>query len=400
MTLRFGVFDHIEPVPGLGLDQIYRERLLQIERLDTAGFYAYHLAEHHTPAIHSLAPSQNVFLAAVAQRTTRLRFGPCVYVLPLHHPLRLIEEISMLDNLSGGRLEVGVGRGGVMEAYFWGQEADPETNYARYLETLAIVREGLAHDVLTYAGRFHSFDNLPMYLRPLQKPHPPLWYMRNAVTAAMDGMHTILVGSLDYLRTQVPRYRAAWEEHQGAGALTVQGHEPMIGLVVHLVVAETDDEAIRIATPSWEKYRWNLAAPRRLEAERRGLTQFMTSKDGSFGFVGDRPEGLPSRETRRDIDAELERFDQQKSRPHPNRLGGVALAGSPAAVREYLDEYLATGANYFVCSFQWGDLTNEQAMRSIELFVAEAMPGYVPAARAGAQPGTSRPRREVSTTGA
>ena len=56
MTLRFGVFDHIEPVPGLRLDRIYRERLLQIERLDTAGFYAYHLAEHHTPAIHSLAP--------------------------------------------------------------------------------------------------------------------------------------------------------------------------------------------------------------------------------------------------------------------------------------------------------------------------------------------------------
>ena len=66
MSLRFGVFDHIEPVPGLGLDQIYSERLIQIERLDAAGFYAYHLAEHHTPAIHSLAPSQNVFLGSVA----------------------------------------------------------------------------------------------------------------------------------------------------------------------------------------------------------------------------------------------------------------------------------------------------------------------------------------------
>ena len=90
MALRYGVFDHIEPVPGLRLDQIYRERLVQIERLDAAGFHAYHLAEHHTPAIHSLAPSQNVFLGSVAQRTRRLRFGPCVYVLPLHHPLRLI----------------------------------------------------------------------------------------------------------------------------------------------------------------------------------------------------------------------------------------------------------------------------------------------------------------------
>jgi alkanesulfonate monooxygenase SsuD/methylene tetrahydromethanopterin reductase-like flavin-dependent oxidoreductase (luciferase family) len=121
MALQFGVFDHIEPVPGMDLEQIYAHRLIQIEQLDKAGFYAYHLAEHHTPAVHSLAPSQNVFLAAVSQRTKRLRFGPCVYVLPLHHPVRLIEEISMLDNLSGGRMEIGVGRGGVLEAYFWNQ---------------------------------------------------------------------------------------------------------------------------------------------------------------------------------------------------------------------------------------------------------------------------------------
>ena len=151
-----------------------------------------------------------------------------------------------------------------------------------------------------------------MYLRPLQKPYPPLWYMRNPVTAAMEGMHTIIVGSLDGLAVAVPRYRAAWEEHQGADGLTAQGDEPMIGLVVHLVVAETNEEAMEAAKPAWEKYRWNLAAPRRLEAEKRGLTQFQSTKDGSFGFVGDRPAGLPTRETRRDIDAELERFDQQK----------------------------------------------------------------------------------------
>jgi alkanesulfonate monooxygenase SsuD/methylene tetrahydromethanopterin reductase-like flavin-dependent oxidoreductase (luciferase family) len=97
VTLQFGVFDHIEPVPGVTLDRLYRGRLLQVERFDTAGFYAYHLAEHHTHAVHSLAPSQNVFLAAASQRTQRIRLAPCIYVLPLHYPLRLIEEICMLD---------------------------------------------------------------------------------------------------------------------------------------------------------------------------------------------------------------------------------------------------------------------------------------------------------------
>src|SRR5690349_14346644 len=144
--VQVGVFDHIEHLPGVTLEELYANRLLQLEALDRGGFFAYHLAEHHTPAVHSMAPSQNVFLAAASQRTERLRFGPGVYVLPLHHPLRLIEEISMLDNLSGGRLEIGVGRGGVLEAYFWGQDSDIDTNAARYEETLEVIQRGLAND--------------------------------------------------------------------------------------------------------------------------------------------------------------------------------------------------------------------------------------------------------------
>src|SRR6266540_7143430 len=258
VTMRFGVFDHIEPVPGLRLDRIYRERLLQIERLDAAGFHAYHLAEHHTPAIHSMAPSQNVFLAAVAQRTKRLRFGPCVYVLPLHHPLRLIEEVSMLDHLSDGRLEIGVGRGGILEAYFWGQESDDETNQARYEENLAVLVEGLSHDELTYHGRFWDFEEVPMRLRPKQQPHPPLWYMRNPETAARGGMNAIVVGSLDTFEANVRRYFRLWDHYNGAGSLTRQGTVPKIGLVVHVLVADTDAEAVEAARPAWDAYRWNL----------------------------------------------------------------------------------------------------------------------------------------------
>ena len=160
----------------------------------------------------------------------------------------------------------------------------------------------------------------------------------------------------------------------------MQGQVPKIGLVVHMVVADSDEEAIKVATPAWDKYRWNLAAPRRLEAEKRGLTQFQSAPDGSFGFSGARPSHLPDRETRKDIEAELERFDTQANRTDPTRLGGVALAGSPDAVKRYMEEYEATGANYFVCSFQWGDLSHEVAMRSIELFRNEVLPNYLPKA--------------------
>ena len=380
MPLEFGVFDHIEPVPGLSLDEIYRLRLLQLERLDSAGFYSYHLAEHHTPAVHSLAPSQNVFLAAAAQRTKKIHLGACIYVLPLHHPLRLIEEICMLDALSDGRTEIGVGRGGVLEAYFWGQESDVETNFARYRETLDIIQEGLSHEELSYDGEFFKFDRLPMRLRPSQEPYPPFWYMRNVETAAIDGMNTIIVGGLDSFEANVKRYRELWEEHQGKGALTIQGTEPKISLVNHLVLAETDEEAIRIGEPAWDHYKWNLGTPRRLEAESRGLTQFLVPNEQM------RPQGAPEREARRDLYWSLEQRseDEQRRRQAPGGLGGVAnqgagfgvIAGSPASIWEYMDEYLATGANYFVCSFQWGDLTHEQAMQSLELFVEEIMPHY------------------------
>ncbi|MBI50416.1 MAG: LLM class flavin-dependent oxidoreductase [Dehalococcoidia bacterium] len=374
--MEFGVFDHIEPVENLTLNQIYELRLQQLEIFDENGFYAYHLAEHHSPAVHSLAPSQNVFLAAASQRTSQLKLAPCVYVLPLHHPLRLIEEISMLDHLSGGRIEIGVGRGGVMEAYFWGQEADSETNYQRYLETLEILKTSLDKKLLTFKGKFNHFDELPMRLNPIQKPYPPMWYMRNAETAAIEKMNTVVVGTLESLKAETHRYKRVWESTHGTNSKTDQGTDPKVGLVVHMVIAETDEKAIELATPAWEQYRWNLAAPRRIEAEKRGLTQFQKSSDGSFGFVGDRPKNLPNRETRKDIEAEIERFDQQSKENDPTRLGGVALAGSPDSVRRYMEEYIETGANYFMCSFQWGNLSHDTAIKSIDLFTKYIMPQY------------------------
>ncbi len=384
MALQFGVFDHIEPVPGLGLQETYNLRMDQIEVLDKAGYYAYHLAEHHTPAVHSLAPSQNVFLAAVSQRTQNIRFGPGICVLPLHHPVQLIEEYCMLDHLSGGRLEIGVGRGGVFEAFFWGQDSDVEANYARYRETLAAVQNGLSNDVLTHKGEFYEFEQLPMRLRPMQQPMPPFWYMRNVETAAIDGMNTIIVGGLDGFEANVKRYREEWNKHQGVGSLTAQGTVPKIGLVVHLLLADTDTEAMAQAKPAWDHYSWNLGTPRRLEAERRGLTQFQGEG------MNPRPASVPSRdlphEERRDLAATLE--DEERIERRQNLRGRVAdptgggagfgsVAGSPDTIRKYMDEYVATGANYFVGAFQWGDLSHEQAMRSIELFTNEVMPHYV-----------------------
>ena len=105
----FGIFDHCD-ADGLPLQEFYDNRFKIVEIYDSAGFYCYHVAEHHATPL-GLAASPAVYLAAVAQRTKQLRFGPLVYTLPLYHPLRLVEEICMLDQMSRGRMQVGIGRG-------------------------------------------------------------------------------------------------------------------------------------------------------------------------------------------------------------------------------------------------------------------------------------------------
>ena len=106
--MKYGVFDHMDYDGAQTQADFFENRLKLAELYDKQGYYAYHLAEHHATPL-GMSPSPNVFLSALAQRTTTLRFGPLVYCLPLYHPLRLLEEICMLDQLSSGRLEMGLG---------------------------------------------------------------------------------------------------------------------------------------------------------------------------------------------------------------------------------------------------------------------------------------------------
>src|ERR1700686_1449761 len=157
--MEFGVFDHLDR-DDQALGDYYRARLQIIEAYDRLGFYAYHVAEHHATPL-GMAPSPSVFLAAVAQRTRRLRFGPLVYALPLYHPLRMIEEICMLDQMSGGRLEVGFGRGSSpSELIYYGQQ--PHDAQGIYAEMLELVLKGLTEKVLSFRGERYRFDDVPM----------------------------------------------------------------------------------------------------------------------------------------------------------------------------------------------------------------------------------------------
>jgi alkanesulfonate monooxygenase SsuD/methylene tetrahydromethanopterin reductase-like flavin-dependent oxidoreductase (luciferase family) len=330
--MEFGVFDHLDHAGG-PLADYYEDRLKIIEAYDRSGFYAYHLAEHHSTPL-GMAPSPNVFLAAIAQRTRRLRFGPLVYALPLHQPLRLIEEICMLDQLSGGRLELGFGRGSVpLEIEFYG--IDPAAAQDMYAEGLELIVQGLTKPVLDFHGKFFAFSKVPMQITPLQKPHPPIWYgvhaPDSAERAARRNLHVVSLDPPAATRLSIERYRATWRPpHTGAAM-------PKLGLGRFVVVAATDAEALRLA--------------------RRAYPVWHDAFTHLFRLY-DRPQSHPRPA---DFDTIIER--------------GQGIAGSPATVRDFFTAQLAeTGCNYVVAQLAFGDLSRDECLRSIALFASDVMP--------------------------
>ena len=148
--------------------------------------------------------------------------------------------------------------------------------------------------------------------------------------------------------------------------------------------AETDEEAQRIGEPAYEAFSWNLGTPRRLEAEKRQLGHLFSAPSG-HARLAELAEGHVPEEEMAAIEArlsgltEVEREERARRRQHNNVR---PIFASPRTMREYMDEYITTGANYLCIGFQFGSLTHEQAMRSIGLFVTEVMPHYASVAAA------------------
>ena len=247
--VNFGLFDWIDR-GKTPLQQLYEQRLKLLEAADAAGFFCYHLAEHHATPL-GMAPSPALFLTAAAQRTRRIRLGPLCYLLPLYNPLRLIEEICMLDQLSGGRLDLGVGRGvSPYEVGYFG--VDTADTRAMFNEALAVLLAGLTRERLTFEGKYYRYRDVPMELSPLQRPYPPLWYPTHTPESveytARHGYNFASLGPAALVRQLVDAYRKAWEAHRHEPE-RLNGHvaEPKLGILRQVVVAETDDEALAVA---------------------------------------------------------------------------------------------------------------------------------------------------------
>ncbi len=336
--LEFGMFDWLDRGTG-STGELYESRMALIERADRAGFYGYHLAEHHATPL-GMAPSPSVFFSAVAQRTSQIRFSPMAYLLPLYHPLRLVEEICMLDHLSGGRVEVGVSRG-VSPHEIGCYAVEPEETREIFTETLAIYRAAMCEPVLNHVGKHFQFKDVPMEIEPLQRPYPPLWYPSFSEAgvqyAAEHGFHFMSLGPPSLVAHLMGRYREISAQHADRTD-RINGHvtQPKLGAMRQIFVADSDEAAMAIAEPAYADWYKSI------------LKLWHRRSDNSYdGF-----------------------FDWESC------LGGeTVLIGSVATVREQIEKLVEeSGINYFVGSFAWGSLSHEQSMGSLERFIDEIVP--------------------------
>src|SRR5438067_13578107 len=141
--------------------------------MDRTGFDAVWLAEHHFSSF-SVCPSVHMVGVLAAARTTRLRIGTGVSLAPFYHPLRLAEEVALLDQLSGGRVNWGAGRG-FSRVEFENFGVPPEESASRFRETVEIVLRAWTEERLSFAGTHFNFHDVEILPKPLQQPHPPVW---------------------------------------------------------------------------------------------------------------------------------------------------------------------------------------------------------------------------------
>jgi len=342
--MEFGVFDHVDR-SGLSLADFYEERLKVVEAYDRGGFYAYHVAEHHATPL-GIAASPSVYLAAVAQRTSQLKFGPLVYTLPLYHPLRLIEEICMLDQMSGGRFQLGIGRGiSPLETKCFG--IDPAERQRRYEEIVEILKLGMTRKTIDFEGQFYKFHDVPMELSPLQQPHPPFWLgfatPDSAERAGRNATNAVSLSTAAETRVLTDRYRKGFKANtptlpSPASSGGKKGGEPKLGLGRFIVLADTDEAALATARRAYVKWHANFHHLWHVH-----------------GVTPTRGERAPN-------------FDEIRN-------GDRGIAGSPETViKELAAQLKESGVNYCVGQFVFGDMTPEEAHESIDLFVRHVMP--------------------------
>lgn len=349
--------------------QVLDETVDRMVRAEQLGYYASWLTEHHFANDHDydplgfpaeefpaydIAPDPLTFLNYVASRTTRLRLGTAVIVLNYDDPIRVAERAAMVDVMSGGRLELGVGRGsGRREPAAF--HVPQERNRERFKEMLDIINLAWTGEPFTYDGEFFHIPEVAVVPKPIQQPGPPLY------VAAGSAETFPLVGSygLPYCYTggawgPVPRAAYRDNHRRFEEAARAAGHDPNALLFPHVLLTycgETDAEAEAVAS----EY----------------IPRFMAMVEAHY-------ERLRFPDHDRARPGNLQSADQAESLTR--QMVELNIIGSPETCIQKLEAYLPlTNLNYLLAFVDFGAIPHDLVMKSMERFAEQVMPHFVQA---------------------
>jgi len=331
--VRFGLFHTVQWPGGREQADVYAEALREAVLAEELGLDSVWLTEHHFSR-HGIISDSLAVLAHLAGRTSRIRLGTAVAVLPFHNPLRLAETAATVDVLSGGRLDFGIGRG-----YQWSEFAgfgvDMSERGERFAEALdVIVRAWTAGSSVGLEGRYWRFGDVEAQPKPVQQPHPPIW----VATDSEDGLrrcaehdYGVLLPqgrSLGVVADQVARYRRALEE---AG----NSYDPAkVILARALYVDESDDRA------------WQVAGQPYLSFLEKAMS-LARPPDGSTAAVNP--------------------FDTEDVRD-------AVVFGSPATCAAQLSRLVDLGIDHVLFFIRFSDLAHERIVASLGRFASDVAP--------------------------
>jgi alkanesulfonate monooxygenase SsuD/methylene tetrahydromethanopterin reductase-like flavin-dependent oxidoreductase (luciferase family) len=352
-AMYYAVFSHIAGKTTCSVGERLQEFVQEVRHADDLGFDYYFTTEHHFSKNFSLSPSQPISLTVIAQNSKRLRFGPMIIIIPCSQPIRVAEEMVILDHMSGGRLEIGLGRGiRAHEHIAYGIRT--QEDQGRLDESIEFLTKAwTSEEKFSWMGQYYTYIDVEMPWLPLQKPYPRLWMPTgtpgHAEHAGKEGWGT---GGFSYLGMDLYRpvfdaYRKGWEE-SGRPA-----EDMRVGWLAPTIVADSDEEA------------------------RRLMDEHFPKQVGLFEYEASRTYSLVDSAGRARVEKSFERFDAMKADMDGSDEKIMFLCGSPDTVTEKI-QHLRTemGVNVIMGEFSFGDLDYEDVARSMELMATKVWPNF------------------------
>ena len=327
--------------------QLYRDILEEVEFADRNGFEAAWFAEHHFYNYGGMIPSVPVIGAAAAQRTRKLRIGSGVALIGLNDPVRVAEEFAMLDHLSGGRVNFGIGRA-FQRAEFDAFEVPMEESRARFNEAHDLILRAWSDGPLTFSGEHRKLRGVNVIPKPLQRPHPPI-YVACIVTEEsfrFAGAHGYNLMYVPYVGTpELARERIGWYREALAGA----GHDPAardVMMAVHFFAGESPEHARDFPRQAMKNYLAQAGEANQIEAD---PTQYR-------GYQG--------------MGKIFEQLRANYELMYPNQV----IFGDAEQCLKRIADYEAMGATHIALVNNFGGMPHAEIMRSLERFAKGVLP--------------------------